>query len=197
LADGSTGVAFIRPPVPHTDGLQVEELFTEPRVLVMPKSFRLASRPMVFVDEVLEEPFIARHAPEIWRDFWLATDARGGQPARIGADVTTVDECFEAILSHQGIAFTQTSTQRFYNWPGLTFVPVADLPPSTVSIAWREDTVSPAARAFITTAHTIAACTPVPETLTSSNPHDHTTAIPLLAPSSRPATSEPVAAHQP
>jgi DNA-binding transcriptional LysR family regulator len=115
LADGSADVAFIRPPVPQTEGLHTQELFTEPRLLAMPDSFHLAARPVVFLEEVLEEPFIARHAPQIWRDFWLATEARGGQPVRIGADVKTVDECFEAILSHQGIAFTQASTQRFYN----------------------------------------------------------------------------------
>jgi len=163
LGDGSADVAFIRPPMPENHGIQAQELFTEPRVVAMPESFRLASRPMLFVEELLEEPFVARHAPQLWRDFWLGTDARGGEEPIIGADVGTVDECFEAILSHQGIAFTQASTQRFYNWPGLTFVPVVDLPPSTVSIAWREDTASPAARAFVHTAQQVAASTPVPD----------------------------------
>ena len=188
LADGSADVAFIRPPVPPTDGLQAQELFTEPRVLVMPESSHLATRPRVCVAEVADEPFIARHAPDVWRDFWLATDARGGHRVRVGAEVRTVDECFEAILSHQGIAFTQASTQRFYNWPGLTFIPVTDLPPSTVSIAWREDALTPAARAFITTAHTIAASTPVPDTLTSPG---FPAGTPQLSPSSLPAAKGP------
>lgn len=162
LADGSADVAFIRPPVPDFDGLCSLSLFSEPRVLAMPDTFRLASRTTIFVEEVLDEPFVARHAPEVWRDFWLGIDARGGQAAVIGNDVKTVDECFESILSHQGIAFTQASTQRFYNWPGLAFVPVADLPPSTVSIAWREDSAAPAVRSFIDTAQLVASCTSVP-----------------------------------
>lgn len=196
LADGSADVAFIRPPMPDCEGLRAELLFTEPRILAMPDTYRFASRKTVFVEELLDDPFVARHAPEIWRDFWLAIDVRGGHPTRIGADVKTVDECFEAILSHQGIAFTQSSTQRFYNWPGLAFVPVEDLPPSTVSIAWREDTISPTARAFITTAQTIAATTPVPEAVTFPAAHPtHATDTPMLTPTSPARTVEQDPSH--
>ena len=77
----------------------------------------------------LDEAFVGRRAPEYWRDFWLATDCRGPHAVNLGADVGSVDECFEAILSGRGVAFTQASTQRFYDRPGLTFIPVDGLPP--------------------------------------------------------------------
>ena len=39
-----------------------------------------------------------------------------------------MDECFEAILAERGMAFSQASTQRFYDRPGLAFIPVTDIP---------------------------------------------------------------------
>lgn len=136
-------------------------LFTEPRVLAVSNESNLASRSSVHVDELLEEPFVARNAPDLWRDFWLATEARHSHAPVIGSDVSTVDECFEAILSQKGIAFTQASTQRFYSRPGLSFIPVTGLAPSVVSIAWRQDNEHWAARSFVETAQYTALSNPL------------------------------------
>lgn len=162
LADGSADVAFVRPPLPQFKDLRMAPLFTEPRVLAVSEASELATRSSVRVEELLEEPFVARNAPDLWRDFWLAVDARHSHPPVIGAEASTVDECFEAILSQQGVAFTQASTQRFYSRPGLAFVPVADLSPSTVSVAWRRDNEHGAARAFVEAAQLTALSTTLP-----------------------------------
>ncbi|REE04766.1 LysR family transcriptional regulator [Citricoccus muralis] len=164
LADGSSDVAFVRPPLPHFKDLRMAVLFTEPRVLAVSEASDLASQSSVHVDELLKEPFVARNAPDLWRDFWLATEARHDHAPVIGSDVSTVDECFEAILSQKGIAFTQASTQRFYSRPGLSFVPVIGLSPSTVSVAWRQDNEHWAARTFVGTAQHTAQSTPLPQT---------------------------------
>jgi hypothetical protein len=140
----------------------METLFIEPRVLVVASSSRFAGLSEVSVEQVADEPFVARKAPEKWRDFWLATQARGGQPVRLGTQVATVDECFEAILGERGIAFTQASTQRFYDRPGLSFIPVTDVPPSSLSIAWRTDVNDGLAREFVETARTLASFGVVP-----------------------------------
>ncbi|MGV0111890.1 LysR family transcriptional regulator [Arthrobacter sp. CP30] len=163
LADGSSDVAFVRPPLPAFTGLRLKTLFSEPRVLAVSSQSELASRDSVHVDELLMEPFVARNAPDIWREFWLASEARHNQAPVIGSDVSTVDECFEAILSRRGIAFTQASTQRFYSRPGLSFVPVTGLAPSVVSIAWRQDNEHWAARTFVETAQYVALSTPLPQ----------------------------------
>lgn len=165
LADGSSDVAFVRPPLPPFKGLRMATLFTEPRVLAVSDESDLASRSSVHVDELLDEPFVARNAPDLWRDFWLATEVRHSHAPVIGSEVSTVDECFEAILSKRGIAFTQASTQRFYSRPGLSFVPVKGLTPSVVNVAWRQDNEHWAARSFVETAQYTALRTPLPQTL--------------------------------
>lgn len=170
LADGSADVAFVRPPLPAADWLAMETLFIEPRVLVVASSSRFAGLPHISVEEVANEPFVARNAPDKWRDFWLATQARGGKPVRLGTEVATVDECFEAIMGERGIAFTQASTQRFYDRPGLSFVPVNGVPPSPLSIAWRTDINDELARAFVETARTLASFGGVPNIVDSGLP---------------------------
>jgi DNA-binding transcriptional LysR family regulator len=167
LADGTSDVAFVRPPLPSAEWLATETLFVEPRVLVVASGSRFAGLPEISVEQVAHEPFVARKAPDKWRDFWLATHARGGHPVRVGPQVATVDECFEAIMGERGIAFTQASTQRFYDRPGLSFIPVKDVPPSPLSIAWRTDVNDQLAREFVETAKTLAAFGGVPNLVKS------------------------------
>lgn len=163
LLDGSSDVAFVRPPLPEFENLRMVALFTEPRVLAVSETSELARHSSVHVDELLDEPFVARCAPDVWRDFWLATDFRHNHAPVIGSEVSSVDECFEAILSQKGIAFTQASTQRFYGRPGLTFVPVTGIAPSTLSVAWRQDNEHWITRAFVEVARYAALNTPLPQ----------------------------------
>ncbi|AQT78879.1 LysR family transcriptional regulator [Mycolicibacterium litorale] len=165
LADGSADVAFVRPPLVVKDWLALETLFVEPRVLVVSSNSPLAGQPQVSVAHVTNEFFVARKAPEDWRNFWLASESRQGEPVRLGAEVSTVDECFEAILSQRGVAFSQASTQRYYSRPGLAFVPVTDIPPTALSIGWRTDVDSPLVRDFVDTARMVASVGAVPGAL--------------------------------
>ena len=167
LADGSADVAFVRPPLVVKDWLAIETLFVEPRVLVVSSYSPLAALGEVSVEQVTDEFFVARKAPEDWRNFWLASDSRQGRAVRLGAEVSTVDECFEAILSERGVAFSQASTQRYYGRPGLAFVPVTDIPPTSLSIAWRTDVDSQEVRDFVTTARVVASLGSVPQSLGS------------------------------
>lgn len=163
LADGSVDVAFVRPPVLVQEWLGLEMLFVESRTLVVSSSSPLAAATALSVEQVLDQPFVARRAPESWRNFWLAVDARRGEPVRLGAEVATVDECFEAILSERGVAFSQASTQRYYGRPGLSFVPVTDIPPTVLAVAWRTDVDSVLARDFVDTAKSVASLTSIPD----------------------------------
>lgn len=112
LADGSVDVAFLRPPVLVQDWLGIETLFIEPRVLVVAATSPLADVTEISVEQVLDQPFIARKSPDAWRTFWLAADSRHGTPVQLGAEVSTVEECFEAILAERGMAFPRPP-QRF------------------------------------------------------------------------------------
>lgn len=169
LADGSVDVAFVRPPLLVQDWLGIETLFMEPRVLVVATNSPLAALESISIEQVLKEPFVARKAPESWRNFWLATDVRQGTPVKLGAEVVTVDECFEAILAERGVAFSQASTGRFYGRPGLAFIPVTDIPPASLSIAWRTDVDSQPIRDFVEAARILSVADHVPDSWSPFN----------------------------
>jgi DNA-binding transcriptional LysR family regulator len=156
LGTGHVDVALTRPPLGHIPWLHTETLFTEPRVLIVSAANPLAGRDVVSVEDVLDEPFVAWNAPEPCRDFWLALDRRKGHPVRIGREVVTVDECLESILMDAGVAFAQASSQRFYERPGLAFVPTTGLPPASVVVAWCADHETPLVRDFVRVAREIA-----------------------------------------
>jgi DNA-binding transcriptional LysR family regulator len=163
LADGSVDAAFVRPPLARWNWLESETLFTEPRVLVVADRFPVAARTEVVTEMLADEPFVARRAPGYWRDFWLAVEQRGGTPVRVGAEAATVDECFEAILGGRGMAFTQASSRRYYARPGLAFIPVTDIPPASVAVAWRRDACGPIVSDFISISRRAAVEVYVPD----------------------------------
>lgn len=156
LADGDVDVAFVRTPLKGDQAVESVPLLNEERVLILSDRHPLAQLPAVTVEMVLDQSFVARRAPQDWRDFWLGVDHRDGHAVRVGAEVSTVDECLEAVLTGRGIAFTQASSQRYYARPGLAFVPVAGLSGSTVAIAWRRDSATPLVSAFISAAQTVS-----------------------------------------
>lgn len=56
-------------------------------------------------------------------------------------------------------AITQLETLRcdFWRvWPGLAFIPVPDVPPSSIGVAWPEDGQSALVRAFVAVADQVA-----------------------------------------
>jgi DNA-binding transcriptional LysR family regulator len=149
LDSGASDVALLRLPIPATDGLRIEPLFDEQRRVAMPSDHPLADKPDLTIDDLLDEPFIAPRGPAAWRDWWLAVEHRGGRPPLIGAIVGTPDEYLQAILSGHGVSFAFASAERFYAPPGVTYRPIAGLPPSTVAVAHRHDTGNPAVEDFV------------------------------------------------
>jgi hypothetical protein len=72
----------------------------EPRLVAMSSAHRLAGREVVDIAELLDEPFLALPGSAgPLRDYWLAAEARAGTPPRIGAEITSADETYEALAT--------------------------------------------------------------------------------------------------
>ncbi|MDI3419409.1 LysR family transcriptional regulator [Streptomyces luteolus] len=152
LADGEVDAALLRLPFPGQDTYRVEVLFTEARVAVLPSGHVLAGRERLDFPELWDEPFIA--APLTtgpFRDYWLAAEARpADRPAKIGAVTDQPDEWLSAIANGYGIALAPASAARFYARPGVTYVPVDGVAPTSVGVAWAPaDDENPVVRDFV------------------------------------------------
>ncbi|MGW4486348.1 LysR family transcriptional regulator [Amycolatopsis sp. NPDC004368] len=133
LHDGRADASIVRLPV-DPRGLTVRPVFSEPRVAVLPATHRLAGKESVDVADLAEEHLLndPDAVPE-WRA--VATELRAGGVAR-PRGFRSIEEKLEHVAAGLGIAIVPLSTSEYYTRADVTHVPVADLPPGQVAVAW-------------------------------------------------------------
>jgi DNA-binding transcriptional LysR family regulator len=135
LRDNLVNAAVVRPPL-GLAGLVSVELATERIVASLPDNHPLAARESLSVADVLPEPIVAAPvSPGPWRDYWLLTEYRSG-PAPVVAEASTLDAEMHLVSRGVGLSVTSEAVGIWYKRPGVTFVPILDLPPCSVSLAW-------------------------------------------------------------
>ncbi|MER5707715.1 LysR family transcriptional regulator [Streptomyces sp. NPDC002122] len=144
LADGSCDVAFVWLPLARADRFRWVVVAAEPRLVALPATHPLAARESLDFAELLDEPFLALpdSGPEL-RDFWLASDCRGGRPPVIGAVIGGVDETYEALVGGLGICLVATGNAPLLAREGVAIRPVSGVTPSRLVLAWRADDTRP------------------------------------------------------
>jgi DNA-binding transcriptional LysR family regulator len=135
LRDNLVKAAVVRPPL-GLAGLVSVELATERVVACLPEDHPLAGRESLGVADVLPEPIVAAPvSPGPWRDYWILTDYRSG-PAPVVAEASTLDAETHLVSTGVGLSITSEAVGLWYKRPGVTFVPIRDLPPCSVALAW-------------------------------------------------------------
>jgi DNA-binding transcriptional LysR family regulator len=158
LLDRTADVAFLWLPAGAERTIAVRVLRSERRFVALPTGHRLARRRALQIADLLDEPFVA--LPEEagpLRDYWLALDERQGRPVRIGAEVATPDETFEAVATGHGVVLIAEGNTTVYARPGIVYRPVLDLEPSRLAVAWRRDDRRAAVRDLVGVAAEVAA----------------------------------------
>jgi DNA-binding transcriptional LysR family regulator len=149
LSDRATDAAFVWLPVDDPD-LACEVLVTEPRFVALGAGHPLAARPSVDIGQLADDPFVALpRSAGASRDFWLAIDERAGRPPRVAAEVTTADEAFEQIAAGAAVSLLAEGMAAVYSRPGIVCLPVTDVAPARLAVAWRQDDRRPAVQAFV------------------------------------------------
>ena len=122
----------------------------EPRLVALPDTHRLASRPEIDFADLLDEPFLALPAGAgPLRDYWLALEERAGRPPRIGAEIAGTEETYEALVAGLGVCLVATGNAPLITLGGVVTRPVRGLAPSRFALAWRrEDARRPLVRAY-------------------------------------------------
>ena len=142
--DQPTDAALVWLPLPDPERYGWITVTTEPRVLAMAAEHHLARRPMVDFADLLDEPFLALpRQSEVAREYWLATDARDGRPAVIGAEIASSEETVEALSAGLGICLLAAGNAPLITRDGITTRPVTGVSDSHLVLAWRTDNHSP------------------------------------------------------
>ena len=149
LADGTTEVAIIRPPVELPEHRMLI-LDAENWVACLPRDHRLAHRADLSIAELLDDPIVvAPGSAGRWRDYWMATDARDGKPPTIAAVAATYEEETTTIARGLGISFTSEASARLYGRQGIVYVPIIDRPRNYTALAWHPASLGDDAAALI------------------------------------------------
>ncbi|WP_345015977.1 LysR family transcriptional regulator [Streptomyces shaanxiensis] len=150
LADGDADVAFVWLPLPDADRYGWTVIAQEPRLVALPESHPLAARTEVDFADLADEPFLALPAAAgPLRDYWLALEERGGRPPRIGAEIASTEETYEALVAGLGVCLVATGNAPLITLGGVVTRPVRGISPSRYALAWRaEDVGRPLVRAY-------------------------------------------------
>jgi DNA-binding transcriptional LysR family regulator len=139
---GLVDVAFVKMPL-EDERLAYEFLEHETIFAGLAPSHPLAQRSSIAIAEILDDPIVAApRAAGPWRDFWLATEYRGGKPPKVALEAANFDSELQAVAVGKAITITSLATTKYYARPGVVFVPIHDLPPVTVVLAWFADATS-------------------------------------------------------
>ncbi|MEV6509114.1 LysR family transcriptional regulator [Streptomyces sp. NPDC051642] len=150
LADGDADVAFVWLPLPDAERYGWTVVAEEPRLVALPESHPLAVLDEVDFADLVDEPFLAlpSNAGPL-RDHWLALDARGGQLPRIGAEIASTEETYEALVAGLGVCLVATGNAHLITLGGVITRPVHGISPSRYALAWRrEDSGRPLVQAY-------------------------------------------------
>ncbi|MEO1058966.1 MAG: LysR family transcriptional regulator [Actinomycetota bacterium] len=137
LADGTSDVALCWLPVVDSQVFDHHVLRVEPVLLALASEHPFAARHSITFDEMIDIPLVALPPDAgVLRDRWLATNRRSA-PAPIATTARTADEAMEAVVNGLGAALLSEGNTAIYERPGISFVPVVDLEPSALALAWR------------------------------------------------------------
>jgi DNA-binding transcriptional LysR family regulator len=132
--DGRVDVSYVRLPVDNA-GLTLVPLFDEPRFVALPADHRLAGKEAVSITDLADEHLLQNPdaVPE-WGE--IASEMRSRNDRRPIPLIRTVEEKLEHVATGHGIVILPRSTATFYRRPDVTCIPVEDISPNYVSLAW-------------------------------------------------------------
>jgi DNA-binding transcriptional LysR family regulator len=133
LHDGRADIGYVRMPVDLT-GLQSSLLFTEPRVAVLPTSHRLAGKEQVSIHDLADEHLL-QHPEAVPEWQTVATELRDRSPVPFVA-ARSVEEKLERVAADRGFSVLPESTASYYQRPDVAWMPITDIPPNEVRLAW-------------------------------------------------------------
>lgn len=149
ILDGRVDLGLVRLPI-ESRGIQVEPLFSENRVAVLPAGHPIADGRELRIDDLAALDLLqSPDAVPEWRD----ARRRLGLPAgRESGHPRDVEVKLERVAAGRGVAVLPASTAGFYTRPDIAVRPVSGLGPSEVALAWSAGRESELLRAAIETA---------------------------------------------
>ncbi|MCL7427048.1 LysR family transcriptional regulator [Streptomyces sp. YS415] len=136
LAQQEADVVFLRPPV--TDDIELHHLATEPRVACLCADHPLAKLPQLTLAQLSGIPVVDMPAqvPRLWWDFWAVDPRPDGSRVCYGPVVTDMESLLHTVAAGEAMCFLPAAAREYFPRPGIRYIDVVDLTPSTSALAW-------------------------------------------------------------
>ena len=149
LRDGLVDVAFVWLPA-DLSGLHNEMVATEERHVAVSATHPLAGRRTVTIADLRDEPLVwTRTAPREWVDWWAVNPRPDGSAPVWGPENENADEMLEHVAAGTAVCIGSASMAEFYRHPDLVWLPITDVEPLRIALAWPHDPVNPLAGRFV------------------------------------------------
>ncbi|MGW5742445.1 LysR family transcriptional regulator [Amycolatopsis sp. NPDC003861] len=163
LRDGRADVAVLGCQSGTHHGLDVEVLFSEPRVAALPSGHELAARAVLTCAD-----FAGRPTP-CWplssaadRAYWSGQDVTGG-PVTPGPIVHDSAQLLETVALGLAVALLPASVAELSARDDVVYRPVVDATPYALALAWPAGARDPRIARFVRTATEVSEALPRPE----------------------------------
>ncbi|WP_369162358.1 LysR family transcriptional regulator [Streptomyces sp. R02] len=136
LAQREADVVFLRPPV--TDDIELHHLATEPRVACLSADHPLAILPRLTLAQLSGVPVVdmPQQVPRMWWDFWAVAPRPDGSRVQYGPVVTDMESLLHTVAAGEAMCFLPAAAREYFPRPGIRYIEVVDLIPSTSALAW-------------------------------------------------------------
>jgi DNA-binding transcriptional LysR family regulator len=143
LEQGETDAAFVWLPLPAPPYRWVT-VASEPRLVAMASTHRLADRGSVTFADIVDEPFLALPpSAGPLRDYWLAG------ATTIAAEINDTEETYEAVAAGIGVCLLAAGNAPIFARGDVTMLEVTDLSPAELVLAWHERHCPPLLERFV------------------------------------------------
>ena len=149
LHDGRADVAFVHLPI-DDHGLELVPARSEPRVAVLPLNHPAANKPQISIAELADDPvIIQRGASPGWQAYHNVDPRPDGRQPKRGPEAGNLEEKLQHVAAGRAISFLPASLAATFAHPGIAYVPVTDIPPIQVCLAWKATRPSPLIVGFV------------------------------------------------
>jgi DNA-binding transcriptional LysR family regulator len=115
----------------------------------LPARHPLAARTELSILELNTEPIMwTRRAPRFWVDWWAVNPRPDGSEPVWGPENDNVEEMLEQVAEGAAYCIVSRSMTEFYGRSDLAWVPIVDIDPLRVALAWVKSGSSPLVEAF-------------------------------------------------
>lgn len=143
LRRGEIDAALLRTEPAPDAGLEVRPLYRERRVAAVPEGDPLATRAEVRLTDLADRSVVLCSTAATTGDLW----PEGRRPRTF--EVANVDEWLTVIATGEAVGVTALATEQSHPHPGVRYLPLTDVPPVTVRMAWPRTPTHPATAAFL------------------------------------------------